>query len=200
MGATQQSVFDRLLAFEQQCLEHRPQAQAGGEGDYWDGVVYRLNEYHLTSSIREIEEIISPGDIIPVPGSKPWLLGLANVRGNLTTIVDLGGYLFGQRSPMHSSSRLLLTSLQNRPMALLVDEVFGQRHFSENQSTTLTEQDSSAVAEQSDEEQSREQRLTEGWVEIADFIEREFHLENRHWGVFSIGRLCKLEAFLDGAA
>ncbi len=189
MGATQQSVFNRLLAFEQQCLEHRPQAQAGGDGDYWDGVVYRLNEYYLTSSIREIEEIITPADITPVPGSKSWLLGLANVRGNLTTVVDLGGYLFGQRSPMQSSSRLLLTSLQSRPLALLVDEVFGQRHFSDNQSTDVAEQNSS------DQEQN-----ADGWAEITDFIEREFHLENHRWGVFSIGRLCKLETFLDGAA
>ena len=189
MEATQQSVFDRLLAFEQQCLEHRPQAQAGDDGDYWDGVVYRLNEYYLTSSIREIEEIISPGDITPVPGSKTWLLGLANVRGNLTTIVDLGGYLFGQRSPMHSSSRLLLTDLQSRPLALLVDEVFGQRHFLETQSTAVGEQNSS------DDEQN-----SSDWAEVADFIDREFHLENHRWGVFNINRLCKLETFLDGAA
>lgn len=185
MGVTEQSVFDRLLAFEQQCLEHRPQAQAGGEGDYWDGVVYRLNDYFLTSSIREIDEIITPGDITPVPGSKPWLLGLANVRGNLTTIVDLGGYLFGQRSPLHSSTRMLLTNLQNRPLALLVDEVFGQRHFTQSRDS---------------DESSDSPQDAEYWHELAAFIEREFHLEERRWGAFSISRLSKQEAFLDGAA
>ncbi len=184
MGETKKSVFDRLLAFEQQCLEHRPQAQAGSDGDYWDGVVYRLNEHLLTSHIKEIEEIISPSDITPVPGAKPWLLGLANVRGNLTTIIDLGGYIYGQRSPLGSSSRFLLTSLQNRPMALLVDEVFGQRHFPQNQSSP----------------DNGDEPLAERWQGIAAFIEREFHLEERTWGVFSVSRLSKQEEFLDGAA
>ncbi len=184
MGATQKLVFDRLLDFEQQCLDHHPQAQAGGEGGYWDGVVYRLDEFFLTSSIKEIEEIISPGDITPIPGAKPWLLGLANIRGNLTTIVDLGGYVFGQRTPMSSSSRLLLTSLQNRPMALLVDEVFGQRHFAQNQIVS---------------EVSMEHGQDDRWDSISTYIEREFRLDDRNWGVFNISRLSKQEDFLDGA-
>ncbi len=185
MGATQKAVFDRLLEFEQQCLEHHPQSQAGGEGGYWDGVVYRLDEFFLTSSIQEIEEIIPVGDITPIPGAKPWLLGLANIRGNLTTIVDLGGYVFGQRTPLGSSSRLLLSSLQNRPMALLVDEVFGQRHFAQNQ-----------VVSESPENRKADPQ----WDSIALYVEREFRLDDRNWGVFSINRLSKQEDFLDGAA
>ena len=42
----------------------------------------------------------------PVPGTKPWILGLANVRGDLMTGVDLGWFLTGSRSePCRSSSR-----------------------------------------------------------------------------------------------
>lgn len=181
MGTEQHPVFNRLLAFEQQSLEHRPQSQAGVGGDFWDGLVYRLNDYYLTSSIKEIEEIISPGEIIPVPGAKPWLLGLANIRGNLTTIVDLGGYLFGQRSPLKSSSRLLLSNLEGKPMAILVDEVFGQRHFANSQAAEN-------AVDPSD------------WSDVGAFIEREFELEDRKWGVFSVSRLSKQETFLDGAA
>jgi twitching motility protein PilI len=51
------------------------------------------------------------------------------VRGDLLTIVDLAWFLYGQRSTVSMRTRLLAASLRGRPIGLLVDEVFGQRHF-----------------------------------------------------------------------
>ena len=74
-------------------------------------------------------EFITPPPVTRVPGTKPWILGLANVRGDLVTIVDLSSYLGGRRSTITIRSRLLTATLRGRPVGLLVDEVFGQRSF-----------------------------------------------------------------------
>ncbi len=45
-------------------------------------------EYYLLS-LREAGEIVAVGTIAPVPLTHSWFLGLANVRGNLVSVVDL---------------------------------------------------------------------------------------------------------------
>ena len=39
--------------------------------------------------IGDVNEILFMPTLAPVPGTKPWLLGVANVRGNLVPVVDL---------------------------------------------------------------------------------------------------------------
>jgi twitching motility protein PilI len=63
---------------------------------------------------------------------------LANVRGDLLTIVDLAWFLNGKRSTISMRTRLLAASLRGRPIGLLVDEVFGQRHFVSEEGKEIT--------------------------------------------------------------
>jgi twitching motility protein PilI len=62
-----------------------------------------------------------------VPGTRPWLLGVANVRGNLVPVIDLGRFLFGERTLLTERTRLLIVRQGGGSVALMVDEVFGQR-------------------------------------------------------------------------
>lgn len=122
--------FAKLLEYEQ-----RSQTEDSGrdglqlhKGD-WAGVIFRLGEDHLVCSVDHIHEFLPLPTVTPVPGAKPWLLGLSNIRGDLMTVVDLAGFLTGERSPTTMRTRLLTASLRGRPIGLMVDEVFGQRHF-----------------------------------------------------------------------
>src|SRR3546814_13522022 len=58
---------------------------------------------------------------------RSWLLGVANVRGNLVPVVDIGRFLFGERTQHSDRSRLLVVRQGGGSVALLVDEVLGQR-------------------------------------------------------------------------
>ncbi len=83
----------------------------------------------LACNVKQVHEFLPIPAFTPVPGTKPWILGLANVRGDLLTIVDLAWFLNGKRSTVSMRTRLLAATLRGRPIGLLVDEVFGQRHF-----------------------------------------------------------------------
>ncbi len=71
--------------------------------------------------------------LTPVPGTRPWLLGVANVRGNLVPVIDFARFLFGERTQHTERTRLLVVRQGSGNVALLVDEVFGQRTVDEEQ-------------------------------------------------------------------
>src|SRR5436190_18481 len=80
--------------FEQlQRLETRLRAarvdSASGQALTWVGLGFRLDTLWLAAPRDDVREVIPPPKTTRVPNAKPWLAGLANVRGELLTIVDL---------------------------------------------------------------------------------------------------------------
>ena len=122
--------FEKLQDYEQRSLTFEPGQIEGQENsDEWAGVIFRIDDVRLACNVRQVHEFLPIPTYTPVPGTKPWILGLANVRGDLLTIVDLACFLNGQRSTLSMRTRLLAASLRGLPIGLLVDDVFGQRHF-----------------------------------------------------------------------
>ena len=86
----------------------------------------------LLFSLKQASEIFAPVPIKPVPYAKPWLAGVANLRGGLFTVVDLAIYL-GLREPSLSRTfapQARLVSLGgdlNLNCARLVDRLAGLR-------------------------------------------------------------------------
>jgi len=125
-----QPAFAKLLEYERRAAEFLPGSREGaGPADEWTGVVFRLAGHRVACPIDRIGEILPFPQSTPVPGAKAWIVGLANVRGELLTVVDLAAYLSGDSTPPGPGRRLLSTSLAKAPIGLLVDEVYGQRHF-----------------------------------------------------------------------
>lgn len=173
------SLFALLADFEARSIAHdvTTSTQRDSESN-WDGVVFRLGEHRLTIGITDVDEILPLPTATPVPGSQDWLLGMANVRGNLVTIVDLGWFLFGSRTPITARTRLILTRLQGRYLGLIVDEVFGQRHFNRNDLTT-----------------------DDDLIEALNGLVRDhFPQGEERWGRFRINELLTESSFLDGSA
>lgn len=130
MTQTKNSAFAKLLEYEKRSGRFTPGGYSGGgPTEEWSGVTFRLNDARLACNIDRIGEVLSCPQATPVPGAKPWIIGLANVRGELLTVIDLARFLTGVRSPITASSRLLAASLNRAPIGLLIDEVYGQRHF-----------------------------------------------------------------------
>ena len=124
------TAFLKLLEYEQRSLAYEPQEGAGNlRSGEWIGVVFRIGEIRLTCSIDHMHEFLPVPHYTPVPGAKPWILGLASVRGDLLTVVDLAWFLTGERTLTTIRTRLLAANLRGQPVGLMVDEVFGQRHF-----------------------------------------------------------------------
>jgi twitching motility protein PilI len=86
-------------------------------------------ERHFLVDLPEAGEILSVPEITPVPLTKPWFLGLANVRGSLVSVVDLT--LLSELGSTYTDkdSRVLSMSPQLRFNAgILVTRMMGLRN------------------------------------------------------------------------
>lgn len=76
------------------------------------------------------------GEIIPlppltgVPLTKPWFVGIANIRGNLYSVADFSAFQGRDATPQNASSRLLLIGTRHgNNAALLVTRMLGLRNI-----------------------------------------------------------------------
>ncbi len=179
-GTKQGRPFDTLREFERRSLIHAvglPE-QSFAEGS-WSGIAFSIEGAKLVVEISEISEILPIPELTQVPGAKSWVLGVANIRGNLVSVVDFRRFLSDERTPMSKSVRVLLINQEGGNVGLLVDEVIGQRHF------------------QTDDESS-EQRYSDHLV--ADFVRQEYDKYDDHWGRFDTDKLIHSPGFVQAAA
>src|SRR5476649_1162282 len=110
----------------------------GAVGREWVGVALRLaGELYLVAreETREVSSV--PASLTRVPGAKPWVKGLANVRGHLLAVIDLRQFLGGSPTVMTRNTRILVVNHRDIPAGLVVDEVLGFRRFAEPEFTTV---------------------------------------------------------------
>ncbi len=178
-GSIQNDSLLKLLEYNQRSLEFEKTGPAERQqASNWSGVIFRAGEYRLICGIDNITEILDFPEITSIPMSQPWLLGLANVRGNLVSVCDLMWFLTGIRSPVTARTRLLLTNLQGHPVALLIDEVLGQRHLN-----TDSSRDSKAYRD----------------TVLAPFVSREHETGDETWGELDIATLMVIPKFMSGS-
>lgn len=130
-AATSQGPYALLAEYERRSLAHDPGLPEEVETPgLWRAIGFRLGGQRFASGIDEIAEIlISPPPVTSVPGTVPWLLGVANVRGSLIALIDLQQFLFGQRTHVTRHTRVLVVKQAGGNVGLLVDELLGQRSF-----------------------------------------------------------------------
>jgi twitching motility protein PilI len=80
--------------------------------------------------LSDAGEVIPVPPVTPVPLTKPWLKGVANVRGNLFSVVDFPAFLGVGAVAVGEHSRLLLIGERFRTAAaLLIDRSLGLRNL-----------------------------------------------------------------------
>lgn len=127
--------FDLLVEMERLARAAIAAREGGGSSaEEWVGIAFRLGAENFVAPRSDVREIIPvPEQLTRVPGAKPWFRGIANVRGQLLTVVDLKGFLGGGSSSPDRRARLLLVASRDVPTGLIVDEVLGFRRFSEEE-------------------------------------------------------------------
>lgn len=107
----------------------------------WSGIGFRLADMHFLIPLDHSREVFPvPPQITPVPKSQHWVWGVANLRGDLLPIIDLQLFLQGQSAKIDKRSRVLVINHPDIYSGLLVDEVYGLKHFQqqpEPQQTSL---------------------------------------------------------------
>lgn len=118
-------------------LERRARAAiAAREGapavaDEWVGIGFRLGHGQFVTARSDVREVSPvPEHMTRVPGAKPWLRGIANLRGQLLTVVDLKVFLGAGSTSGERHARILVVASRDVPTGLVVEEVVGFRRFS----------------------------------------------------------------------
>lgn len=174
------SPFLVLADFEQRSLAHvaglPEQLDAPG---LWRGVAFRIGTRRLASGFDEVLEILPMPPVTHIPGSLPWMLGVANIRGTLLPVVDLKQFLEGERTVLQEKQRVLVVHQPGGDVAVTIDELFGQRSFNDSQSV-----DPTVIAD----------------GRYAHFVERAYRFDGHDWGVFSLNLLARTPEFRQAAA
>ncbi len=123
-----------LLAELEQCSRETavglPQTEV--RRDLWQGLSFVLSGVRLVSAMNEITEMLPfPENITRIHGSSDWMLGVANIRGNLLPVLDLQSYLGGKPVVPGKSTRVLVINQRGLQAGLVVTSVLGMRHFDE---------------------------------------------------------------------
>jgi twitching motility protein PilI len=119
-----------LREFQQQVLDRLQQQASGGAQVSTLGV--QVGQGLWLVDMTDISEVMPMPAVTPVPLTKPWYCGVANVRGNLYSIVDLGAFQNNESTPREINNRVLLLGQHFAFNAgLLVSRVLGLRNSSE---------------------------------------------------------------------
>lgn len=123
--------FALLVELEQRAKAAIAARQGADDvSEEWIGVAFRIGPQNFVASRADVREVLPvPEHVTRVPGAKTWLRGVANVRGQLLTIVDLKAFLGAGPTPQDRRARMLLLASRDVPSAVLVDEVQGFRRF-----------------------------------------------------------------------
>ena len=97
----------------------------------WQGLGFQIGGVRLVSPLGEISEIMQVPRYTTLPGVKPWLLGVANVRGRLIPIVDMHQYLEVPSALPRKDWRVLIVEEGDLVCGLLVEQSLGMQHFLE---------------------------------------------------------------------
>jgi twitching motility protein PilI len=127
------TAFELLLQIDRRCrllaadLPSQPTRR-----DSWSGIGFRLGEHWYVAPMSEVSEVLHEPRLTQLPGVKPWVKGVANLRGRLLPVMDLSGFFGHELSAVRRQRRVLVVEHGEVFAGLLVDEVFGLQHFAQD--------------------------------------------------------------------
>lgn len=123
------TAFELLLEIDQRCRSLAAQIAQPVPVDTWSGIGFRIGEHCFVAPMGEIAEILHEPRFTLLPGVKPWVKGVANLRGQLLPIMDLCGFFGVELTPLRKQRRVLVLEYKDVFVGLQVDEVLGMQHF-----------------------------------------------------------------------
>ncbi|MBS0576797.1 MAG: purine-binding chemotaxis protein CheW [Proteobacteria bacterium] len=146
---------------------------------HWRGVGFAIGGRRLVAGFDEVVEVIRMPVVTHVPGTQPWMLGVANVRGTLLPVVDLKQFLEGERTVVYEGQRVMVVRQGGGNVAVLIDQLFGQRTFNDSHKADV------AVGEDG---------------RYGHFIKQVYRVGGNDWAVFSMAMLTRTPEFRQAAA
>lgn len=168
-----------------QDIERRSTQQAAGLSQHddlnaaWTAIGFRVDDYHFLIPLSDSREVFPvPDHYTSVPKAESWVYGIANIRGELLPLFDLKHFLLGKQTNTNKRSRIMVINHPELYSGLLVDEVFGLKHFQREPETLDANKH----------------------VNISPYLNGSVFQQNTNWDVFSFQKLTEDPRFLNAAA
>ena len=124
-----------LREFQQGLVRRLAEAQAASDVPS-SRLGVQVGTEHWLIKLDEAGEVIPLPKVAGVPRARSWYRGLANIRGNLYSVVDLAAFQGGELTPPSPDSRLLLVGERfGMNAALLVNRMLGLRNLQQFQAS-----------------------------------------------------------------
>ncbi len=143
----------------------------------WSGIGFRIAEHKFVVSMGFVREIMKYPSTSQVPGSKEWVRGIANIRGNLLPVFDLQGFLGKKTTPVKRETRVLSIAKDKLSAGLIVDEIYGMKYFDQLNFDAKMHHD----------------------VTWKSYCKGGYELDGENWVVFNMQRLIESRKFLNVA-
>jgi len=120
---TNQEIAQTAVAIDE--LQFSPDNTTGQLNDQesMQLVVFTLGEEYFGVDIAVVESIIKMQDITVVPRSKPYVLGVTNLRGTVLPVINLRKRFSLAEDQSDENQRIVVVLINNEKIGLLVDNV-----------------------------------------------------------------------------
>jgi twitching motility protein PilI len=143
----------------------------------WSGIGFRIAKHKFVVPMGFVREIMKYPHTSQVPGSKDWVRGIANIRGNLLPVFDLQGFLGKKITPIRRETRILSIAKDKLSAGLIVDEIYGMKYFDQTRF---------------DEKMGHD-------VKWKNYFSGGYELDGENWVVFNMQQLVESREFLNVA-
>ena len=136
MAASEETTpFEYLLGVDRKCVALQGGlVQQESDVSFSHGLGFQLGTHKYIIPIADVSEVLSVKDYTSIPRSPSWLVGIANVRGNLITLLDIHEFIFAKPiSGKYTSKRMLLVNYQGHYYGLIIDSIIGMKSFHSDQ-------------------------------------------------------------------
>jgi twitching motility protein PilI len=132
LQALAEQPFELLVEIERRARAAIAAREGAPEAtDEWVGIGFRLGAERFVTSRADVREVLPiPEQVTRVPGAKPWLRGIANLRGQLLTVVDLKSFLGAGAPAADRQARVLVVASREVPTGLIFRR-FGSADYRE---------------------------------------------------------------------
>lgn len=88
-------------------------------------LLFSLDEHCYAMDVIAVDRIVPAAEMMPLPDADAGILGLINVAGCIMQVLDMRQRLGLPLREMELADRFILTHVEGRPLALLVDATEG---------------------------------------------------------------------------
>lgn len=88
-------------------------------------MIFKVAGEHYGLRIDCASEVFTPDLITPVPGSRPEIVGITNLRGEIVTVISLAGMLDPEAGPSDAGSHIIVAVVDEATAGLLIDDIVG---------------------------------------------------------------------------